>query len=343
MDAVLALSPQVGIQAACDCLDVARATFYRQRPPLGPVRKSSVVPELPASRPKPARALDEAERTQVLTVLHEDRFQDSAPAAIQAQLLDEGRYLCAVRTMYRILAAEGESRERRDHLVHPPYQKPELLATAPNQVWSWDITKLPGPAKWTYFYLYVILDIYSRYVTGWMVADRESAELAKHLLDETIHKHNILPGQLTIHADRGRVMLAKPVAMLYADLGITKSHSRPYVSDDNPFSESQFRTLKYRPNFPARFGCLLDSRAHCQVFFPWYNEEHRHSSLGMLTPAMVHFDQTVTILAQRQTVLDAAYLAHPERFVRKPPTPHRPPEAVWINPPVRTNPEENSH
>ena len=194
MDAVLALSPQVGIQAACDCLDVARATFYRQRPPLGHVRKSSVVPELPASRPKPARALDEAERTQVLTVLHEDRFQDSAPAAIQAQLLDEGRYLCAVRTMYRILAAEGESRERRDHLVHPPYQKPELLATAPNQVWSWDITKLPGPAKWTYFYLYVILDIYSRYVTGWMVADRESAELAKYLLDETIHKHNILRG-----------------------------------------------------------------------------------------------------------------------------------------------------
>lgn len=342
MDAVLALSPQVGIQAACGCLGVARATFYRQRPPVGP-REPAVAPEPPAPRPKPARALDESERAEVLAVLHEDRFQDCAPAAIQAQLLDEGRYLCATRTMYRILAEQGESRERRDQLVHPPYQKPELLATAPNQVWSWDITKLHGPAKWTYFYLYVILDIFSRYVVGWMVADRESAELAKHLLDETIRKYNILPGQLIIHADRGKVMRAKPVAMLYADLGVTKSHSRPYVSDDNPFSESQFRTLKYRPNFPHRFGGLLDSRAHCQVFFPWYNDEHRHSSLGMLTPAMVHFDQTATVLAQRQTVLDAAYLTHPERFVRKPPTANHPPSAVWINPPTRPHSEEESH
>jgi len=343
MDAVLALSPQVGIQSACDCLGVARATFYRHRPPVGPLQESLVAAEPPAPRPKPARALAESERAQVLAVLHEDRFQDCAPAAIQAQLLDEGRYLCATRTMYRILAEQGESRERRDQLVHPPYQKPELLATAPNQVWSWDITKLRGSAKWTYFYLYVILDIFSRYVVGWMVADRESAELAKLLLDETIRKYNILPGQLIIHADRGKVMRAKPVAMLFADLGVTKSHSRPYVSDDNPFSESQFRTLKYRPNFPARFGGLLDSRAHCQVFFPWYNDEHRHSSLGMLTPAMVHFDQTATVLAQRQTVLDAAYLAHPERFVRKPPTTNRPPSAVWINPPNRTNSEEKTH
>lgn len=343
MDAVLSLSPQVGIQAACDCLGIPRATFYRHRPPVGPMRESSVVPDPPAPRPKPARALDAFERAQVLAVLHEDRFQDCAPAAIQAQLLDEGRYLCATRTMYRILAEQGESRERRDQLVHPPYQKPELLATAPNQVWSWDITKLRGSAKWTYFYLYVILDIFSRYVVGWMVADRESAELAKHLLEETIRKYNILPGQLIIHADRGKVMRAKPVTLLYADLGVTKSHSRPYVSDDNPFSESQFRTLKYRPNFPDRFGCLLDSRAHCQVFFPWYNDEHRHSSLGMLTPAMVHFDQTTTVLAQRQTVLDAAYLAHPERFVCKPPTVNRPPSEVWINPPIRANSEEKTH
>ena len=343
MDSVLALSPQVGIQAACGCLGVARATFYRQRPPLGPLPESAVAPDPPAPRPKPARALDESERAQVLAILHEDRFQDCAPAAIQAQLLDEGPYLCAPRRMYRLLAEQGESRERRDQLVHPPYQKPELLATAPNQVWSWDITKLRGPVKWTYFYLYVILDIFSRYVVGWMVANRESAELAKLLLDETIRKYKILPGQLTIHADRGRVMLAKPVAMLYADLGVTKSHSRPYVSDDNPFSESQFRTLKYRPNFPSRFGCLLDSRAHCLVFFPWCNDEHRHSSLGMLTPATVHFDQTDTVLAQRQTVLDAAYLAHPERFVRHPPTTHRPPEAVWINPPIQPNSEDKSH
>jgi putative transposase len=342
MDAVLALSPQVGIQAACDCLCVARATFYRHRPLVGP-REPTLALEPPAPRPKPVRALDESERAAVLAVLHEDRFQDCAPAAIQAQLLDEGRYLCATRTMYRILAKQGESRERRDLLVHPPYQKPELLATAPNQVWSWDITKLRGPVKWTYFYLYVILDIFSRYVVGWMVADRESAELAKHLLEETIRKYNILPGQLIIHADRGKVMRAKPVALLYADLGVSKSHSRPYVSDDNPFSESQFRTLKYRPNFPNRFGCLLDSRAHCQVFFPWYNDEHRHSSLSMLTPAMVHFDQTTTVLAQRQTVLDAAYLAHPERFVRKPPTTNRPPSEVWINQPIGPNSAEKTH
>ena len=343
MDAVLALSPQAGTQAACDCLGVARATFYRHRPPVGPIQEPPVAPDPPAPRPKPTRALDESERAQVLAVLHEERFQDCAPAAIQAQLLDEGRYLCAPRTMYRILAEEGESRERRDQLVHPPYQKPELLATAPNQVWSWDITKLRGPVKWTYFYLYVILDIFSRYVVGWMVADRESAELAKLLLDETIRQYNIRPGQLTIHADRGKVMLAKPVAMLYADLGVNQSHSRPYVSDDNPFSESQFRTLKYRPNFPDRFGGLLDSRAHCQVFFPWYNDEHRHSSLGMLTPAMVHFHQSATVLAKRQTVLDAAYLAHPERFVRQPPTTNRPPSEVWINPPMRPNSEGESH
>jgi putative transposase len=342
MDAVLSLSPQIGIHSACSCLGVARATFYRQRPFLGP-HEPAATPDPPAPRPKPARALSESERANVLAIMHEERFQDCAPAAVHAQLLDEGHYLCAPRTIYRILAEQGESRERRNQLVHPPYQKPELLATAPNQVWSWDITKLRGPVKWTYFYLYVILDIFSRYVVGWMVADRESAELAKLLLDETILKYNIPKGQLTIHSDRGKVMRAKPLAMLYADLGVTKSHSRPYVSDDNPFSESQFRTIKYRPNFPDRFGCLLDSRAHCQVFFPWYNDDHRHSSLGMLTPAMVHFGQTATVLAQRQSVLDAAYNAHPERFVRKPPTSHRPPSEVWINPPVRPNSKEKAH
>ena len=236
MDAALALSPQVGIQAACDCLGVARATFYRHRPSLGPMRESPVAPESSAPRPKPVRALGESERAQVLAVLHEDRFQDCAPAAIQAQLLDEGRYFCAVRTMYRILAEQGESRERRDQLVHPPYQKPELLATAPNQVWSWDITKLRGPVKWTYFYLYVILDIFSRYVVGWMVADRESAELSKLLLDETIRKHNIIPGQLTIHADRGRVMRAKPVAMLYACLLYTSPSPRDGLLSRMPSS-----------------------------------------------------------------------------------------------------------
>jgi len=236
--------------------------------------------------------------------------------------------------MYRLLEKRGESRERRDQLVHPPYQKPELLATAPNQLWSWDITKLLGPAKWTYFYLYVILDVFSRYVTGWMVAHREGAELAKQFIQETIGKHQVPVGQLNIHADRGRVMTSKPLAFLMADLGVTKTHSRPYVSDDNPYSESQFRTMKYRPEFPDRFGCIQDSRAFCQQFFQWYNDEHRHSGIGLLTPAVVHFGETQTVLAHRQAVLDAAYQAHPDRFVRRPPKPLPVPTEVWINKPV---------
>lgn len=245
--------------------------------------------------------------------------------------------------MYRLLAAQGEVHERRDQRVHPPYQKPELLATAPNQVWSWDITKLRGPVKWSSFYLYVVLDIFSRYVTAWMVAERESAALAKRLIEESIHKYDIPQGQLTIHSDRGRVMRSQPLACLYADLGVTKSFSRPYVSDDNPFSESHFRTLKYRPDFPDRFGCLLDARAHCQAFFPWYNEEHRHSGLAMLTPQMVHFGQSPEVLAQRQRVLDAAYLAHPERFVRRPPQVPTPSTKVWINPPCPKRSDGESH
>ena len=253
---------------------------------------------------------------------------------MQTTLLDEGQYLCSIRTMYRILAQDGESGERRDQLVHPAYQKPELLATAPNQLWSWDITKLRGPVKWSYFYLYVILDVFSRYVTGWMIAYREGAELATQFIEEAIGKHQVPPGQLTIHADRGRVMRSKPVAFLMADLGVTKSHSRPYVSDDNPYSESQFRTMKYRPEFPDRFGCIQDSRAFCQQFFQWYNEEHRHSGIALLTPAVVHFGESQTVLAHRQVVLDTAYHAHPDRFVRRPPKPISLPSQVWINKPV---------
>jgi putative transposase len=237
--------------------------------------------------------------------------------------------------MYRLLQRRGESRERRDQLTHPPYKKPELLATAPNQLWSWDITKLLGPVKWTYFYLYVILDVFSRYVTGWMVAMRESAELAKRLIAESCQKQRIQPGQLTLHADRGTSMSSKHVAFLLADLGVTKTHSRPHVSNDNPYSESQFRTLKYRPEFPDRFGCIQDSRAFCQGFFRWYNEEHRHSGLGLLTPAMVHYDQTDLVLKQRQQVLNAAYQLHPERFVRNAPTPPAVPTEAWINKPVQ--------
>jgi putative transposase len=325
MDAVHQLAPTVGIESACEILGVARASFYRQ-PAFGPALP------LPL-RPTPARALSMGERETVRDVLNSTRFQDCAPAAIQATLLDEGRYLCSTRTMYRVLSEDGASRERRDQLTHPAYQKPELLATAPNQLWSWDITKLRGPAKWTYYYLYVILDVFSRYVVGWMIAPREAAALATKLIEETCDKHLILPDQLTIHADRGSSMRSKPVAFLLADLSITKTHSRPYTSNDNPYSESQFRTMKYRPQFPDRFGCLQDSHAFCQRFFPWYNDDHRHSGIGMLTPAMVHFGQAPAIREKRQTVLDAAYLAHPDRFVRKPPIPLLLPKEVWINKP----------
>ena len=332
MDAVQQLAPAVGIESACDALGVIRASFYR-RPLFGPM--PLIV------RPPPARALKIEERETVRAVLNSTRFQDCAPAAIQATLLDEGQYLCSTRTMYRVLEQDGATRERRDQLTHPAYQKPELLATAPNQLWSWDITKLRGPAKWTYFYLYVILDVFSRYVVGWMLALRESAGLASKLIEETCEKQIIRPDQLTVHADRGSSMRSKPVAFLLADLSITKTHSRPYTSNDNPFSESQFRTMKYRSEFPDRFGCIQDGRAFCHTFFPWYNDEHRHSGIGMMTPAMVHYGLAPAVRQNRQLVLDAAYAAHPDRFVRRPPTPLPLPKEVWINKPL--NSDENTH
>jgi putative transposase len=335
MDAVLQLSSTVGVESACDALGVARASFYRLRPRLGPPLAESI--PAPATRPIPARALSPGEREGVLAVLNSERFQDCAPAAIHATLLDGGQYLCSVRTMYRVLEENGGTRERRDQLVHPQYQKPELLATAPNQLWSWDITKLRGPVKWTYFYLYVILDVFSRYVVGWMLAPRESAELARKLIEETCEKQNIQPGQLGIHADRGSAMRSKPVALLMADLSVTKTHSRPYTSNDNPYSESQFRTMKYRPEFPDRFGCIQDGRAFCQTFFPWYNDEHRHSGIGMMTPAMVHYGLAASVRDNRQLALDAAYAAHPERFVRRVPTQPQLPKEVWINKPPRSD------
>ena len=327
MAAVTELANEVGTSAACHALGMPRPSYYRDR-------SKTSSPAATVSRPVPARALRPTEQEAVLACLHEERFQDRSPAAVYATLLDEGEYLCSVRSMYRLLQRRGESRERRDQLTHPPYKKPELLATAPNQLWSWDITKLLGPAKWTYFYLYVILDVFSRYVTGWMVAMRESAELAKRLIEESCVKQQIQRGQLTLHADRGTSMSSKPVAFLLADLGVTKTHSRPHVSNDNPYSESQFRTLKYRPEFPDRFGCIQDSRAFCQGFFRWYNEEHRHSGLALLTPAMVHYGQTARILEQRQTVLDVAYQVHPERFVRQAPKHLSIPTEVWINKPT---------
>jgi putative transposase len=328
MAAVTELANDVGTSAACHALCMPRASYYRDR------RKTSF-PAVTASRPSPARALRPGERETVLACLDEERFQDRSPAAVYTTLLDEGQYHCSIRTMYRLLEERGESRERRDQLMHSPYQKPELLATAPNQLWSWDITKLLGPVKWTYFYLCVLLDVFSRYVTGWMVAMRESVELAKRLIAESCQKQPIQPRQLTLHADRGAWMSSKPVAFLLADLGVTKTHSRPHVSNDNPYSESQFRTLKYRPEFPDCFGCIQDSRAFCQEFFLWYNGEQRHSGLGLLTPAMVHYDQTGLILEQRQLVLNAAYQLQPERFVQSAPRPPAVPTEVWINKPVQ--------
>ena len=319
------LSTEVGTAAACRSLDVARPTYYRQLEP--------EIEEIPAARPAPPRSLSVIERQAVLDALHTDRFVDKAPTEVYATLLDEGTYHCSVRTMYRILDEAGEVYERRDQARHPHYKAPELLATAPNQVWSWDITKLLGPVKWSYFYLYVILDIFSRYVVGWMIAPHESSALAKRLIAETCEKQNVLPGQLTIHADRGSSMKSKPVALLLADLGITKSHSRPHVSDDNPYSEAQFKTLKYRPGFPDRFGSIQDGRSFCQDFFPWYNCEHRHSGIGLLTPEMVHYGKAETVTSQRRIVLASAFDAHPERFVRGLPVPPSLPEAAWINKP----------
>lgn len=325
MPAVSDLSLAVGTVRACDALGLARASYYRGLQPQPPAR----------DRPSPERALSAAERQVVLDTLHCEAFVDKAPAEVWATLLDQGTYLCSPRTMYRILGDALEVRERRDQLRHPSYKKPELLARAPNEVWSWDITKLLGPATWTYFYLYVILDIFSRYVVGWMVADRESASLASQLIDQTCTKHSIPPGQLTLHADRGTSMKSKAVALLLSDLGVTKTHSRPHVSDDNPFSESHFRTLKYRPDFPGRFGSIQDARAFCRSFFPWYNTEHRHSGIGLLTPENVHYGRAADLLDQRQSVLSNAYQAHPERFVHKPPAPPVLPSAAWINPPKK--------
>jgi len=273
-----------------------------------------------------------------MSILNSERFADQAPPQVYATLLEEEQYFCAVRTMYRLLDEANEVRERRDQLRHPKYAKPELLATRPNEVWSWDITKLLGPAKWTYYYLYVLLDIFSRYVVGWMLAHRESKALARRLILETCDKEGIVPGQLTLHADRGSAMTSKQLAHLLADLGVTKTHSRPHVSDDNPFSESQFKTLKYRPEIPDRFVSFEHARGICSELFPWYNHEHHHSGLAYLTPAVVHHGRTEEILAVRQAALDAAFADHPERFVHRPPRTTRPPEAVWINPPAPAEP-----
>ena len=343
MQSAEAFGKRVGVQAACAALIVPRSSLYRARTK----RPERAVPKISP------RAISEAEKIKVREELNSERFQDQSLREVYATLLDEGRYLCSWRSMYRILDEKHEVRERRDQLRHPNYVKPELLATVPNQLWSWDITKLLGPSKWTYFYLYVILDVYSRYVVGWMIAERESAALAEELISQTCARQRIQRGQLTVHADRGSAMTSKSVALLLVDLGVTKTHSRPHVSNDNPYSEAQFKTMKYCPDYPTRFGCLQDARAWAAEFFDWYNREHHHTGLALLTPADVHFDRAKDVLQKRQAVLQAAYEKTPERFVKGVPRPGQLPKAVWINPPPsRTtalierpvrNENENSH
>jgi transposase InsO family protein len=312
---------------ACAALGVSRATVQRRRAILA---APAVVPR---PRPRPARALTIPQQQAVLEVLRAPCFVDQAPAEIYATLLDQDVYHCSIRTMYRILTQHSEVCERRAQLRHPVYQKPELLAQGPNQVWSWDITKLMGPAKWTYFYLYVILDIFSRRVVGWCVADAETAALFKPLLDDAIAKHHVPLGQLTLHADRGGPMKAKATALLLADLGVIRSHSRPHTSNDNPFSESQFKNLKYQPQFPERFGCIEDARSFLRHYFDWYNQHHHHVGIGLMTPNQVHYGQADAIYAARQHTLDRACRQHPERFVNRAPKPPAKPTATWINPP----------
>lgn len=323
--AVEELTPIVGTRPACRALGVAPATIYRRRKP----------PRARPGKPRrpPVRALSSQQRQEVLDVLHSERFVDCSPAQVWATLLDEGRYLASERTMYRLLADNGEVRERRRQLTHPTYAKPQLLATRPNELWSWDITKLLGPAKWTYFYLYVLLDVFSRYAVGWTIQHRESTSVAQQLISQAIEQQGIPPGQLTLHADRGSSMTSKPLAFLLADLGVTKTHSRPYTSSDNAFSEAQFKTLKYRPGFPERFDSILESRRFAHAFFDWYNHEHRHSALGLMTPAALHYGRAEALRSERTRVLHRAFQENPERFVHGKPQPPKLPRAVWINPP----------
>jgi putative transposase len=343
--AVAELAPVVGVAAACRALGVPRSSYYRAGGPGVPpaaAEAGAPPPARPPGRPTAAaparaaspRALAAAEREAVRAVLDSERFADCAPRQVYATLLDEGVYLCSWSTMYRLLRERGETTPRRDRPRRSAYAKPELLATGPRQLWSWDITKLKGPATWEHFHLYVILDVFSRYAVGWTIAAGESAALAEALIAETCAKEGIAPEQLTIHADRGGAMTSKCVAQLLVDLGVAKSHSRPHTADDNPFSEAHFKTVKHHPTFPDRFGSLADARSWARAFFQWYNHEHRHSGIGLLTPATVHLGRAPAVTAARQGVLAAAYQAHPERFVRGRPQPPAPPTAVWINPPA---------
>lgn len=345
--AVSELAAELGVAEACAVLSVPRSQWYRvpavtttardAAPPTTAGDAQACTPAeadgVPASQAGALRALSAAERAHVLEILTSPRFVDQTPREIYATLLDEGVYLCHWRHMYRILQENQLVRERRNQLRHPVYRVPQLLATQPNAVWSWDITKLLGPYPLTYFYLYVVLDIFSRYLVGWHLAERESAELAHALIADSCAKQAIQPGQLTLHADRGAAMVSLTLGQLLNELGVTKSHSRPHVSDDNPFSEAQFKTMKYRPDYPKHFADLEQALTWVRAFVPWYNDHHRHSALALLTPADVHYGRAQTVIAQRQRVLAKAYTDHPERFSKGDPLHPPVPPAVWINPP----------
>jgi putative transposase len=314
------------MSAACRALDIPRSTGYRWRfgPVFGPRRP----------RPSPARALSELECQDVLSVLYSERFVDQAPRTVCAKLLDEDqRYLCSPRTMYRLLQAQNAAPERRAVRSHPTYKKPELLATGPNQVWTWDVTWLRGPVRYKYYPLYVIIDLYSRLNPGWLLAHEENGEHAARLIEETCKRQGVERNSLTVHADRGPVPTGKTVNQLFIDMDIAPSFSRPRVSNDNPFSEAQFRTMKYGPEYPDRFAGYDDARNFCKKFFPWYNNDHRHSGIAYFTPADVHYGRVQMLLAQRQTAMNKAYERTPERFPNGAPKVKKPPSAVWINPP----------
>jgi len=324
------LAPEMGPLAACEAMGVSRATFYRERTPKGPS----------GPRPTPKRALSEEERQAVLAACHSEEFVDRPPATIQAVLADRGVYLCSTRTMYRILNAAKEVLERRKQARHPVYVKPELCATAPNQVWSWDITDLKGPVRGSRYKLYVTMDLFSRLVVGWTLQEREDEHLARAFHQQNFIRHGIQDWELTLHSDRGPAMVSKTVEMLLTDMKVTKSHSRPHVSDDNPYSESQFKTLKYCPGFPERFGSIEDARSFCRRYFQWYNHQHRHSGIGMMTPASVHEGRAEEVYAARQAVLDGAFRANPERFPKGRPKPPAMPSSAWINRPREEEKEE---
>lgn len=335
IDACVArLEPLIGTGPACRAAGKSKATHYRRQlpPKLGP----------PPPRPTPANALSDAEVNVVMDLLRSERFQDLAPAQVWAMLLDEDVYLASISTMYRLLRAHGELRERRAQATHPARTRPELVATKPNMCWSWDITKLRGPDKGVWFDLYVIIDIFSRYVVGWMVAPTESAELAEAFIARAVAGQGVKPGTLNIHADRGTSMTSKGVAELLADLGVGRTHSRPHVSNDNPYSESAFKTLKYCPAFPSRFGSIHDARAFCEQFFSYYNHEHRHSGIGLHTAASVHHGTAAEVRAKRAVTLDAAYAANPGRFRHRRPLPPKLPTLAWINKPtIETDAQKN--